>query len=342
MRRALQLARLGEGFTSPNPMVGAVIVARGKVIGEGYHRRCGGPHAEVWAVRSVSASDRHLLSEATVYVTLEPCSHYGKTPPCANMLVEHGVKRVVVGCPDPNPKVAGRGVRILREAGIEVTVDVLRDECSNLNRRFMTAQIKRRPYILLKWAMSKDGFLDRERTPGTDAVKFSTQMSFQSMHRLRSLHDAIMVGAGTVLSDNPSLTVRGYAGLQPRPVVLDRRGRVPASAKVFSNSQAIYVTAEARQDLPAHVTQVLVSPCASVEAVVGELKALGISSIMVEGGAELLRSFMDCGLWDDARVEVAPFALGSSGVSAVTLPRGAVSVSPADAGNVIINVKNVD
>ena len=283
MRRALQLARLGRGFTSPNPMVGAVIVARDRIIGEGWHRRCGGPHAEVWAVRSVDAADLELLHEATVYVTLEPCSHYGKTPPCASMLVERGVARVVVGCMDPNPKVSGRGIALLRDAGIEVAVGVLEEECRALNRPFMIAQTRHRPYILLKWAQSADGFIDGRMLPSDPATAISTPLNRLAVHRLRALHDAILVGAGTYLSDKPSLSVRDYAGQSPRRFVADRR----------------YLTGVLRDEW----TRLDQPDVASMlSALYG---AYGVTSVLVEGGHDLLSSFIAAGLWDTARVEVS-------------------------------------
>lgn len=340
MGRALQLAAMARGFTSPNPMVGAVIVARGRIIGEGYHRRCGGPHAEVWAVRSVAEADRPLLREATVYVTLEPCSHYGKTPPCADMLVAQGVRSVVVGCADPNPKVSGRGVARLRDAGIEVTVGVLENECLALNRPFMVNQILGRPYVLLKYAVSADGFMDVERTADAPPARFSTPLTLQSMHRLRAQCDAILVGSATAIADNPSLTVRGYAGRQPRPVVIDRRGRVPATANIFGREEALYLTSEIRTDLPPAVRQIEIASDAGPAAIVAALRAEGIASVMVEGGAQLLGAFIDSGVWDDARIEMSPVALGAAGCAAAPLPRGTAEVEPADGGNVIINVKN--
>lgn len=340
MERALQLARCGEGFTSPNPMVGAVIVARGRVIGEGYHRRCGGPHAEVWAVRSVSQADRALLSEATIYVTLEPCSHYGKTPPCAAMLVNERIGCVVIGCLDPNPKVSGRGVEMLRRAGIEVVAGVLEEECFALNRRFMIAQTLGRPYVLLKWAASADGFLDRRRRPHESPEKFSTPLTLQQMHRFRGLHDAVLVGSGTVMADNPSLTVRYIAGLQPRPVVLDLHGRVSASARIFSTPGCILFTSAKRADIPSGVTQIVMTAPMTMTLLLAELRKLGVSSVIVEGGAGLLTSFISEGCWDDARIEIAPRNLGDAGVCRMAVPAGSKSYVDADDGNIIINVKN--
>lgn len=340
MRRALQLARLGEGFTSPNPMVGAVIVADGRIIGEGYHRRYGGPHAEVWAMRSVPEADRHLIPGSTVYVTLEPCSHYGKTPPCAAMLVEKGVGRVVVGCKDPNPRVAGRGIDMLRKAGIEVEVGVLEDECLAVNRRFIVAQTMHRPYVLLKWASSADGFLDRDRGPDESPAMFSTALTSQTVHGLRAVHDAIAVGARTVLRDDPRLDVRHIAGRSPRPVVIDRRGTAPSSARIFSREGVIYLTSERRTDIPDGVEQIIVAPDATPADMVKALGTAGVSSLMVEGGACLLKAFIDDNMWDDARVEVAPFELGEKGIAPLAVPAGTVSVAEADGGNVIFNVKN--
>lgn len=284
MRRALQLARLGEGLVSPNPMVGAVVVAAdGRIIGEGYHHRFGGPHAEVCAIGSVSDADRHLLPEATIYVTLEPCSHYGKTPPCSRLIIESGLRRVVVGSADPFPEVSGRGIRMLREAGVEVVEDVMRRECDELNVRFLTAHRLRRPWIQLKWAQSADGFMAGIGADGNPyPVKFSTPVSSVWMHRRRSMADAIMVGSRTLAIDRPRLDCRLWPGKAPRRV-------------------------EPRHDLAEQMH---------------ELYAEGVTSLMVEGGPTLLQSFIDLGLYDDLRIEVSPLTLGS-GLPAPALPAGA-------------------
>ncbi|MDE6339807.1 MAG: bifunctional diaminohydroxyphosphoribosylaminopyrimidine deaminase/5-amino-6-(5-phosphoribosylamino)uracil reductase RibD, partial [Muribaculaceae bacterium] len=210
MRRALELARNGAGFVSPNPMVGAVIVAPdGRIIGEGWHARYGGPHAEVNAVAAVRPEDEPLLPQSTIYVTLEPCSHYGKTPPCSKLLIEKKLKRVVIGMKDPFKEVQGRGIKMLRDAGIEVVENVLEDECRALNRRFITAHERKRPYVQLKWAESADGFIAAVSPEGKPVpVKFSTPETLVEMHRERALADAIMVGTNTLLADDPSLTSR--------------------------------------------------------------------------------------------------------------------------------------
>lgn len=299
MRRALELAAHGMGNTSPNPMVGAVIVASdGRIIGEGYHRRCGEGHAEVNAVASVA--DKSLLSDCTMYVTLEPCSHYGKTPPCAKLIIDSGIPRVVVGAADPFKEVAGRGIRMLREAGVEVVEGVLAEESRSLNRRFMTAHEQQRPYVVLKWAQSADGFMDSDRPDGIPA-QFSSPLGAMLVHRLRSLYDAILVGSGTAIADNPRLDCRLWPGRSPRPVVLDRRHRI--------------ISADMRMAAPL----VLDSP--TVAEALAEMYRQGITSVLVEGGAAVHKAFIDAGLWDEARVEVSPKVLGDHGrVAAPAIP----------------------
>lgn len=283
MRRALQLARLGEGLVSPNPMVGAVIVASdGRIIGEGYHHEYGGPHAEVCAVRSVSDEDRALLSDSTIYVTLEPCSHYGKTPPCAKLIIDTGIPRVAVGSADPFPEVSGRGIRMLREAGVEVREDVLREECDALNVRFLTAHRKRRPWIQLKWAESADGFMAGVDDAGNPVrVQFSGPVSGVWMHRRRSMVDAIMVGKRTLETDRPRLDCRHWPGRAPRRI------------------------------MPEHDLR------AQMERLYAEE---GITSLMVEGGPTLLRSFIEEGLYDDVRIETTSVTLGK-GLPSPQIPR---------------------
>ena len=280
MMRCLQLARHGEFTTAPNPMVGAVIVHEGRIIGEGWHRRYGGPHAEVNAVRSVRPEDEALLPHSTIYVSLEPCSHWGKTPPCAELLAEKGFRRVVVGCTDPNEKVAGRGIARLREAGAEVVVGVLEEECKRLNRKFMTQHTLHRPYITLKWAESADGFIDRHRESRAkdgDAVKFSTPWTQMLVHRLRASHEAILVGRRTWELDQPSLTTRLWPGKDAERLIL--------SASATSLAERIS----------------------------------GFQSILVEGGAHTLQSFIDADLWDEVVIERSDIILGD-GVKAPVFP----------------------
>lgn len=273
MRRALQLARLGEGLVSPNPMVGAVIVTpEGEIIGEGYHHQYGGPHAEVCAINSVSDTDRHLLADSTIYVTLEPCSHYGKTPPCAKLIIDSGIPRVAIGSADPFPEVSGRGIRMLRDAGIEVEENVMSEECDALNVRFLTAHRKGRPWIQLKWAESADGFMAGIDDDGKPVrVQFSGPISAVWMHRRRSMVDAIMVGTHTLEIDQPKLDCRHWPGKPPRRI------------------------------MPEHDLGTQMRRLYSEE---------GITSLMVEGGPTLLQSFINARLYDDLRIEKTDIILG--------------------------------
>ena len=281
MRRCLQLAQNGQQNAKPNPMVGAVIVsADGRIIGEGYHVRCGEGHAEVNAFASVKAEDEPLLKEATIYVSLEPCSHYGKTPPCADLIIKKGVRRVVVGCVDPFAEVQGRGIRKLREAGIEVKVGVLEKECMALNRRFFTFHREQRPYIILKWAQTANGFIDDHFQP----VQISNDFTKMLSHKLRAEEDAILVGRVTDERDKPQLTVREWNGPDPKRLVIDH----------------------------AHPLNL------------ESLHAHQIQSLIVEGGAKTLQSFLDKGLWDELRVETNLGMAVSDGTRAPLIPAEAV------------------
>lgn len=308
MRRALELARHGELDASPNPMVGAVIVASdGCIIGEGWHRRCGEGHAEVNAVASVV--DPAMLRDATMYVTLEPCSHYGKTPPCASLIIEKGIPRVVVGCLDPFEKVSGRGVNMLREAGVEVVTGCLEEECEALNSKFMTAHRLHRPYVTLKWAESVDGYIDGH---------ISTPVTSMLTHKLRATHDAVLVGSGTVLADSPRLDTRLFAGHSPLRVILDRRGRTVA---VGQENTVVY------------------SHYASLSEVLSDLYARGVASLLVEGGAHVHNSFIEAGLWDAIRIERGTVNIGGK----VKSPRLSLDCRVADMqtidNNMIIYIK---
>lgn len=285
MRRAIRLALCGDTRTATNPRVGAVIVARDRIIGEGYHRRFGGPHAEVNAVRSVTPSDIPLLKEATIYVTLEPCSHYGKTPPCANLLIECGMPRIVIGAEDPFPKVAGRGIKMLRDAGCEVICGVLEKECSEINAGFMTAHRLGRPYIQLKWAESADGFIAAGK--GEPRAIFSNPLSSVLMHAERAKAGAIVVGVDTVIADNPRLKRTLWPGKDPIPVSR-ASDRLPAESIFMQNEHLLRGRSESLPDF--------------LHRLYAEHK---IISIMVEGGATVLQEFIDAGLFDEARIEVS-------------------------------------
>lgn len=285
MHRCIQLAKCGEAGAPPNPMVGAVVVCDGRIIGEGYHRRCGGPHAEVNAINSVK--DRRLLSRSTIYVSLEPCAHYGKTPPCADLIIKSGIPRVVIGCADPFAKVNGLGIKKLRDAGCEVKVGVLESECLELNHRFFTFHKKRRPWITLKWAQSKDGFIGACDT--ANSVQFSNAFTQTIVHRLRAKSSAILVGTRTAILDNPSLTTRYWTGANPLRLTIDRKGCLPENLRLLDGS-----------------TPTIVYTQESIEEILNDLYNRNIQSLIVEGGACLLQSFIDAGLWDEARIETAP------------------------------------
>lgn len=298
MRRALELASFGAGLVSPNPMVGAVIVSKsGKIIGEGWHRRFGEPHAEVNAVNSVAANKTHLLPESTIYVTLEPCSHFGKTPPCSRLLIEKKFKRVVVGTTDPFREVSGRGIEMLRKAGIDVVVPFLEEECRKLNKRFITAHSFQRPFILLKWAQSPDGFIGRKG----EIVKISNPVSMVAMHRERAMYDAIMVGSGTLINDNPTLTNRLWGGNSPRPVIFASR-QIPKTIDIFKRNPIILNPSESLQD---NVNKLY--------------REHGITSMIVEGGAKLLQSFINEGLYDEIRIETSNIQI-KTGIIAPAIP----------------------
>ena len=277
MRRGLQLAANGLQGARPNPMVGAVIVANDRIIGEGYHVRCGEGHAEVNAFASVKPEDEHLLTEATIYVSLEPCAHYGKTPPCADLIIKKGVKRVVVGCVDPFAEVQGRGIEKIRHAGIEVIVGVLEEECRWLNRRFFTYHSKHRPYIILKWAQTAKGFIDDHFKP----LMISNEQTQMLSHKLRAEEDAILVGHTTFDRDHPQLNVRHWHGSDPKRIVLTHDRPLPQ--------------------------------------LIDDLYQHGIQSLIVEGGRQTHEAFIQAGLWDEIRVEIAPISV-SEGTRAPQLP----------------------
>ncbi len=303
MHRALQLARQGGGHASPNPMVGAVVVHDGMIIGEGFHRCCGKPHAEVNAIASVR--DQGLLPLSTIYVTLEPCSHYGKTPPCAKLLIDKGVGRVVVGTLDPFEKVSGRGVKMLREAGIEVVVGVLEQECRQLNKRFFTAHTTGLPWVMLKWAQSSDGFI----ATSDGRVTFSTPLTRALMHRERSRVDAIVVGAGTVRTDNPSLTTRHWSGSSPLRVVLDRNLTVPDECHLLNDGGNTLIYNEKKEMVDGPVEWAMLNT-SQPQAWLSDLYRRGVTSVMVEGGANVLQHMIDCNCWNEMRIEVSPLQLG--------------------------------
>ncbi len=306
MRRAIELALHGEGLTPPNPMVGCVIVSQGVIIGEGYHHRYGGPHAEVVAIESVR--DPASLRGATLYVTLEPCSHHGNTPPCADLIVEQGIGRVVMGSVDSNPLVAGRGISRLRDAGIETTTGVLSERCRQINAPFFTFHERKRPHIVLKWAETLDGFLDICREDDTTPhINWITDPMLKTLvHRWRAATGAILAGAHTVINDNPQLTTREWPGNNPIRIILDPQGMLDHSHKVFGREAETWLYTSGKKKMPNHVVIKQIAPDTThlPETVLTDLYRHKVQSLIVEGGAHTLGSFIRKGLWDEARVFV--------------------------------------
>jgi diaminohydroxyphosphoribosylaminopyrimidine deaminase/5-amino-6-(5-phosphoribosylamino)uracil reductase len=304
MQRALDLAERGKGTVRPNPLVGCVLVHEGNIIGEGYHEQYGGPHAEVNAIASVT--DPKLLTDATAYVSLEPCSHWGKTPPCANLLVEKGIKSVVVATLDPNPLVAGKGVKLLEQAGISVQVGLLEQEARWQNRRFFCQQEKHRPYLILKWAQTQDGFIARENF---DSKWISGTQSRQLVHQWRAEEQAILVGKNTALHDNPRLNVRDWTGSDPIRVVLDSKLELPADLHLFDQQIPTLCYTTRKSEKLTNLEWVKL-PQISLEALLADLHARQIQSILIEGGSQTIHQFLAAGLWDEARVFTAPIEFG--------------------------------
>ncbi len=303
MARCLDLARKGFGATAPNPMVGCVIVCGDRIIGEGYHRACGEAHAEVNALASVK--DPGLLTDSTLYVNLEPCSHFGKTPPCSGLIIEKMIPRVVIGSLDPNPLVGGKGIRQMEKKGIKVSSGVLEGDCLELNKRFFTFHLKKRPYILLKWARTKDGFIDRHRQEGEpEGVNWITgKEARQWVHKWRSEEQAILVGTRTAAIDNPELTVRNWKGRNPLRLVIDREGKLPDHLNVFNGEADTLVFTSKPKENRDRVKYIIVPEGHDyITFLLDHLYDQEIQSLLVEGGAALFGSFIGAGLWDEARV----------------------------------------
>jgi diaminohydroxyphosphoribosylaminopyrimidine deaminase/5-amino-6-(5-phosphoribosylamino)uracil reductase len=302
MQRCLQLAKKGLGNVAPNPMVGCVIVhPEHGVIGAGYHQTYGQAHAEVNAINSVI--NKSLLQESTLYVNLEPCSHYGKTPPCSDLIIQHKIKRVVIGCLDTNPLVAGKGIEKLWNAGIEVFTDILKDECHNLNKRFFTFHEKKRPYIILKWAQTKDGFISKQ-PPFTKKENWITNdESKKLVHTWRTQEQAILVGTNTALIDNPALTVRLIKGKNPIRVLIDKDLKVPLTNNIFSkDAETIVFTNKSQLDVNNVSYHHIDFTKDIITQILNTLHDKKITSLIVEGGTHTLESFINKNLWDEARV----------------------------------------
>lgn len=305
MARCIDLAKNGLGSASPNPMVGCVITYNGKIIGEGYHKKAGEAHAEVNAINSVK--DKNLLPKSTLYVNLEPCAHYGKTPPCSDLIIENKIPRVVIGSVDPNPQVSGKGIKLLREAGCEVILDVLKEQCSDLNRRFFQFHQNKMPYIILKWAQTKDGFIDIIRNP--DSIRQPTWISDETcrllVHKWRSEEDAILVGTNTALLDNPDLTVHNWTGKNPLRLIPDRNLSLPKDLKIFNQATRTVVYNASVSKLDGNTEYKAIDFNNAIHEILIDLYTKNILSIIVEGGGKLLTSFLQQGLWNEARIFIS-------------------------------------
>lgn len=298
MRRGIELALLGQGNVAPNPMVGAVIVYNNKIIGEGYHQKFGEPHAEVNAINSIK--DKSILPKSTIYVTLEPCSHFGKTPPCVDLIIKHKFKRVVIGSRDPYSEVNGNGIQKLKNEGIETTLNCLEEECRDLNKYFFTFHEKKRPYIFLKWAQTKNGKIDN----GSHNQKISWISSPESktlVHQWRKEYQAILIGKNTVENDNPSLTVRAVNGKNPIRIILDSEASLSLDFKVFSNEARTIVFNTAKQE-KVNIIEFIQLNNMSIETIIKKLTEQNIISVLVEGGTQILQSFIDADLWDEVAI----------------------------------------
>jgi diaminohydroxyphosphoribosylaminopyrimidine deaminase/5-amino-6-(5-phosphoribosylamino)uracil reductase len=302
IKRCLELAKNGLGTTYPNPMVGSVIVFDNKIIGEGWHKKAGGPHAEVNAVNSVK--DKSLLKKATIYVSLEPCSHFGKTPPCCDLIIENKIPNVVIGTVDPNIKVAGNGIKKLIEAGTNVSVGFLEEECNELNKRFFTFHQKKRPYIILKWAESQDGFIAPISKTEAKPVWITNPYSRQLVHKWRSEEQAILVGTQTVIDDNPKLDTRDWAGSNPIRIILDQNNRIPNNCNIFDNQvKSIIICKTSDKDNKENCIFENIDFEQNIAQQLSELLYKHqIQSVIIEGGRQTLQTFIDENIWDEARV----------------------------------------
>jgi len=315
IRRCIELAKNGLGTTYPNPMVGSVIVCDGKIIGEGWHKKSGEPHAEVNAVNCVK--DKSLLKKSTIYVSLEPCSHFGKTPPCCDLIIENKIPNVVIGTVDPNIKVAGNGIKKLMEAGINVTVGVLENECNELNKRFFTFHEKKRPYIILKWAESQDGFIAPLTKQEQKPVWITNEFSRQLVHKWRSEEQAILVGTQTVIDDNPKLDTRDWTGKNPVRIVLDQNNRIPKDSHIFNNQAKTIVFSKSSASINKENANFEGIDFGQnmAQQILQILHEHQIQSVIIEGGRQTLQTFIDENLWDEARIFVGnnSFEKGTKG-----------------------------
>lgn len=317
MKRCLSLAAQGAGHVAPNPMVGAVLVHEGIIIGEGYHQHYGQAHAEVNCINSVADVNRALISKSTLYVSLEPCSHFGKTPPCTNLIIENKIPEVVIGCHDPNEMVNGSGITFLKDAGIHVIEDILEKECIALNKRFFIFHTKHRPYIILKWAESSDGKIAGAHG---ERISISNELTNRLVHQWRSEEASVLVGTNTAKNDDPFLNTRYWPGKDPVRLVIDRKLQLPSSLHLFDRTISTIVFNTMKDAGVDNLLYIKIADTSDfLRAMLNILYEKNIQSVLVEGGAMLLRSFIDAGLWDEARVITNEMLLIGKGIAAPRL-----------------------
>ena len=328
MYRCLELAQLGAGYVAPNPMVGAVLVFENRIIGEGYHQQYGGPHAEVNCINSVHEKNKDLIPQSTLYVSLEPCSHFGKTPPCADLIISCKIPQVVIGCSDPSKEVNGKGIEKLKAAGIKVVSGILEKECQQLNKRFFTFHTQHRPYIILKWAETADNKIAGN---GSDRLLITNEQTNRLVHKWRSEESSILIGTNTALSDDPELTTRNWIGPSPIRLVIDMDLKLPSSLKIFNDKQrtVIFNTVKHIEEESLYYYQVT-EDVNLVHQIVNALYQMKILSVIVEGGARLLQSFIDEGIWDEMRI-----------ISSAALEIGSGLVAPRPENAILVHNEEI-
>lgn len=313
MSRCIQLAKLGAGNVAPNPMVGAVLVYENKIIGEGYHKKYGEAHAEVNCINNVDEKNKSFIEKSTMYVSLEPCAHHGKTPPCTDLIIKNKIKKVVIGCQDIYKEVAGKGIEKLRNAGIEVVTGVLENECKELNKRFFTFHQKQRPYIILKWAQTANGKIGSDND---QRILISNDYSNRLVHKWRSEEAAILVGTNTVLKDNPSLTTRLWNGKNPVRIVIDKELKISSSFKIFNDEADTIIFNSIKDFSEKNIQFIKLNKASFLEEMLHSLSENNIQSLLVEGGAKTLQSFIDGGLWDETRIITNDEMILENGIAA--------------------------
>ena len=320
MHRCIELAKPGAGYVAPNPMVGAVLVHDGEIIAEGYHQHYGGPHAEVNCINSVREQDKDKISSSVLYVSLEPCSHFGKTPPCVDLIMANHISEVVIGCRDPFKEVDGKGIEKLKAAGVKVIVGILEKECQQLNKRFFIFHTKHRPYIILKWAETADGKITGD---GTNRLLISNEQTNRLVHKWRSEEASILVGTNTALLDDPELTTRNWIGPSPIRLVVDMDLKLPSSLKIFNGKQRTIIFNTVKYEEQDHLIYYQVTEDVNlVHQIVNALYQLKIQSVLVEGGARLLQAFIDEEMWDETRIIKNEELIINNGLSAPELNAG--------------------